>query len=210
VPLQYGILLSLLLFAAATLTLPALGRPLFVCAASYFLLTLVYSSLLKRRLLADVVALTLLYTLRIVAGAVAIDAQVSQWILCFSFFIFSALSMAKRIVELRRLDLEEAGGAMRRAYVTGDIAALLSLGGGSTCCAALTLALYVGETRAKALYHNPELLLLLCPLLFLWLSRLLLLAERGVLRYDPVRFVLSDRQSLLTLCLGFVIYAFAT
>jgi 4-hydroxybenzoate polyprenyltransferase len=198
------------LFAAAFLGSLSLGLPFFICVAGYALLTMAYSSYFKRRLLADVVALTFLYMLRVMAGTVAINVHLSQWILCFSFFIFASLSIAKRVVELRRLDLEKADGVMRRAYVTGDIFALLALGGGSICGATLTMALYVGDERAREFYHNPELLLLFCPFLFLWLSRLLLLAERGVLRYDPIQFVLRDRQSLLTLALGGLVYLFAT
>jgi 4-hydroxybenzoate polyprenyltransferase len=148
--------------------------------------------------------------LRIAAGVAAIDTYYSQWFLCFSFFIFIALSITKRVVELRRLDLAGAKGATGRSYVTHDLAVLLSLGGGAICCATLTLALYVGELRAREFYHSPEWLLLFCPPLFLWLARLLLLAERSVMRYDPIQFVLYDRPSYLILAWGGVVYFLAT
>ena len=209
-PLQYGLFLGAALFAIAFPASLSLGLPFLICVICYVLLTTAYSFYFKRTLLIDVVSLAFLFMLRIVAGTVAIDAYLSQWLLCFAFFIFTALSIAKRVVELRRLDLKKAKGATRRAYVKSDIAILISFGGGSICCATLTLALYVGEMRAREFYNNPELLLLFCPPLFLWLARLLILAERGLLRYDPIQFVLRDRQSLLTLGLGAVIYLFAT
>jgi 4-hydroxybenzoate polyprenyltransferase/phosphoserine phosphatase len=209
-PLQYGLFLGLTLFAAAFLAALSLGPSFLICVLSYMLLTMAYSFYLKRKALIDIVSLVFLYMLRLVAGTVALSAYLSQWLLCFSFFIFAALCITKRVVELRRLGLNEAIGETRRAYVAGDIPVLSALGGGSVCCATLTLALYVGEVRARELYHSPELLLLFCPPLFLWLARLLLLAERGELLYDPIQFVLRDWPSRLTLVVGFVIYLCAT
>ena len=53
----------------------------------------------------DIIALASLYTLRVVAGAVAVAAVPSEWILAFSMFIFTALALIKRYVELTaRLD----------------------------------------------------------------------------------------------------------
>ena len=47
------------------------------------------------------------------------------------------------------------------------------------------------------LYHHPARMWLITPLLILWLSRIWLLASRGLLDEDPVVFALTDRMSLL-------------
>jgi hypothetical protein len=49
---------------------------------------------------------------------------------------------------------------------------------------------------------------LITPLLILWISRVWLLASRGLLDEDPVVFALSDRMSLL-LCLGVAVVAYS-
>jgi hypothetical protein len=49
---------------------------------------------------------------------------------------------------------------------------------------------------------------LITPLLILWISRVWLLASRGLLDEDPVVFALKDRMSLL-LCLGVAAVAYS-
>lgn len=68
--------------------------------AIYFSMTIAYSLLLKRRMLVDVVTLAGLYTIRVIAGAVAIEVSVSEWLLAFSMFIFVSLALIKRYIEL--------------------------------------------------------------------------------------------------------------
>jgi hypothetical protein len=81
---------------------------------------------------------------------------------------------------------------------------------GSICSAVLTLMLYAGDENSVVYYKEPALLLLLCPLLFFLFTRLLLLAERGKMNYDPVKFVLHDKLSYLLGGLGFLIYLAAS
>jgi hypothetical protein len=69
--------------------------------ATYFGLTLAYSMRLKAAMIADVLTLACLYTIRIIAGAAAIAVPVSSWLLLFSVFFFLSLGYLKRYVELR-------------------------------------------------------------------------------------------------------------
>ena len=67
---------------------------------AYLLLTTAYTFVLKRKMLADVLVLASLYTIRVVGGTVAISVPMSEWLLGFSMFIFTALALIKRYVEL--------------------------------------------------------------------------------------------------------------
>ncbi|MDT9091824.1 hypothetical protein RSW97_27965, partial [Escherichia coli] len=58
----------------------------------YLALTSIYSLVLKEYMLIDVLMLSLLYTLRILAGSVAINVSTSSWLLSFSVFIFLSLA----------------------------------------------------------------------------------------------------------------------
>jgi hypothetical protein len=69
-------------------------------------------------------------------------------------------------------------------------------------------ALYINGHDVVALYHHPNRMWLITPLLILWISRVWLLASRGLLDEDPVVFALSDRMSLL-LGLGVAAIAFS-
>lgn len=61
--------------------------------AVYVLLRISYSSALKRRFLAGVIALASLYTIRIFAGAAATDVELSFWLPAMSMLIFIVVSL---------------------------------------------------------------------------------------------------------------------
>ncbi len=188
----------------------ACGAGFTLCAATYLLTSVAYTLKLKLIFLFDVVVLTLLYILRVISGSLTIGVEISQWALCFSFFVFATLSLLKRLVELRRLELEAGSLNKRRAYSQDDQAFLHSLAAACLCGATLTLALYVGDPKASQYYNSPSLLLFFCPVMFYWLARLLRLAERGTMSYDPVFFVLRDTVSHVCLGLGLCIYLMAS
>jgi hypothetical protein len=62
----------------------------------------------------------------------------------------------------------------------------------------VVFALYAQSDAVRPLYSNPEILLLVCPILIFWLSRLIMLAHRRVLTHDPILFALGDWVSWLT------------
>ena len=64
--------------------------------AVYYVLTLSYSLWLKGKVMVDVLLLAALYTMRILAGAVAVSITPSFWLLAFSMFLFLSLAMVKR------------------------------------------------------------------------------------------------------------------
>jgi hypothetical protein len=81
---------------------------------------------------------------------------------------------------------------------------------GCISSAVLTVMLYARDESAVVFYKEPSLLILICPVLLFWLTRLLLLAERGKMNYDPVRFVIHDIPSYWVAALGFLIYFAST
>jgi 4-hydroxybenzoate polyprenyltransferase/phosphoserine phosphatase len=175
----------------------------------YFCLTLAYSLWLKRMLLVDVLVLAGLYTLRIVAGAVALAIAVSPWLLGFSLFLFLALAIVKRYTELQRLIGLNKMAPAGRSYRLDDLPVLGALGAASSFSAVLVFTLYINSPAVMPLYSSPVLLWLVCPLLVYWLTRLLMLAHRGQMHDDPVVFAMQDRTSLLTIGLSLVVVAAA-
>jgi hypothetical protein len=72
----------------------------------------------------------------------------------------------------------------------------------------VVFAMYISGKDVTVLYHHPARMWLITPLMILWLSRIWLLAGRGILNEDPVVFALTDRMSLL-MGLGVLLIAFA-
>ncbi|HEY1993827.1 MAG TPA: UbiA family prenyltransferase [Edaphobacter sp.] len=210
-----------ILFLAASLTLALLvpqaiaalsPQLLYLIKPHYFLLwlgvylvtTLAYSLHFKRTVLVDVIILSGLYTIRIIAGSAASGIAVSTWLGSFSIFFFLSLAFVKRFAELE--NLRERGGvsAGGRGYHVTDIEQLRSFGSASGYASVVVLTLYISTLDAAHLYQHTRRLWLLVPVLLLWISRLWLMASRGHLNEDPVVYAITDRRSLL---LGLVVVA---
>ncbi|WP_372841192.1 UbiA family prenyltransferase [Pseudomonas protegens] len=166
--------------------------------ATYYLLTLGYSLSLKRYMAIDVIALALLYTIRIIAGAAAMELVMTFWMLAFSMFIFLSLALVKRYAELwdaRRKGLTEK--TRGRGYYPADLEMISSLGASSGYIAVMVLALYIHEQATIGLYSHPQIIWLACPLLLFWTTRIWMLTHRGQMHDDPVVFAIKDKVSVL-------------
>ena len=191
-PLAAGLGAVPLLLAAAGLVAVTLSWNFVGTLAFYVLLTSAYSWYLRQVALLDVFTLAGLYTLRLRAGEVATGVPLSFWLLVFSMFIFLSLALVKRFVELVALRQQKEPNSRGRGYLTGDLELVASLGSSCGFLAVLVLALYVNSQDVLRLYHRPELLLLGCPILLFWISRVWLVAHRGQMDEDPIVFALRD------------------
>lgn len=163
----------------------------------YTLSTLAYSLRLKRMVLVDVIVLSALYTLRILAGSAATEVPISPWLSGFCIFFFLSLAFVKRFSELANLRALGATPANGRGYLIDDMEQLRSFGTSSAYASVVVFTLYINNPEVSQLYKHPQRLWLLAPILILWLSRVWLLASRGQLDEDPVIFALTDLRSML-------------
>jgi len=172
--------------------------------AVYFVLTLAYSLYIKGKVMLDVVWLASLYTLRIIAGGIAVAITPSEWLLGFTLFTFLSLAYAKRFCELRLL-LANSGKQRTagRGYHTDDLQIVQTMGVGSGYLSVLIFAMYINSDTVRTVYSEPHVLWLACPLILYWMSRMWMLAQRGLMRGDPLLFALTDRISYL--CLGLLV-----
>jgi len=181
-------------FAGAAILLPWQFAGVLV---AYYALTLAYSLSLKRQMAVDVIALAMLYTIRIIAGAAAFSLSLTFWILAFSMFMFLSLALVKRYAELREARSKGRTEKTRgRGYYPDDLEMISSLGAASGYLAVMVLALYIHDHKTMALYSQPQLIWLACPLLLFWITRVWMLTHRGKMHDDPVVFALRDRASL--------------
>ncbi|WP_084214352.1 UbiA family prenyltransferase [Terriglobus sp. TAA 43] len=163
----------------------------------YTVTTLAYSFALKRMMLVDVIVLSGLYTIRLLAGAAASGVFISEWLAAFSIFFFLSLAFVKRFSELELMVASGRDKASGRGYGTGDIEQLRALGTSSAFAAVVVLSMYISNLTAAHLYTHMSRLWLIEPVLILWISRVWLLASRGQLHEDPVVYAITDRMSWL-------------
>jgi 4-hydroxybenzoate polyprenyltransferase len=175
----------------------------------YLVTTLSYSLRLKRAVLVDVIVLSGLYTIRILAGSAATGVPVSAWLAGFSIFFFLSLAFVKRFAELENLRERGGSSASGRGYHVSDIEQLRAFGSSSGYASVVVLTFYISTLNAAQLYQHPNRLWLLVPVMLLWISRLWLQASRGQLSEDPVVYAITDRRSLLLGVLVVAIVLFA-
>ncbi|WP_162233551.1 UbiA family prenyltransferase [Sphingomonas sp. Leaf34] len=173
-----------------------LGPASLVALAGYCGLTLAYSIRLKAAIIADVLTLACLYTIRIIVGIAAIMVPVSFWLLLFSIFLFLSLGYLKRYVELRGSTRAAHELLSGRGYIPSDEGIVAMNGVAAGMVSILVLALFAEAMARGNSYASPALLWLLpLPLLY-WLNRIWMMGRRGEVDSDPVAFALTDRTSL--------------
>jgi 4-hydroxybenzoate polyprenyltransferase len=195
IKLQHALVAApILLFLSFALALSISVRFVGVLAV-YLLLTSAYSLFIKRKMIADAVALALLYSIRVVAGSVATDLVLSEWLLGFSLFVFTSLALVKRFTELTTHLDNNSPGPLNRNYTTPDLPVVAALAAASALNAITVFALYISSDAVRALYVHPEVLWLACPILIYWFARLLVLANRRLISDDPIVFAVKDQNS---------------
>jgi len=190
-----GIVIAAMFLAVGLVGAHLLPGRFFAWLLIYLATTLAYSLYLKRIALVDVLALSGLYILRLLAGGTVTHTPISHWLAGFSMFLFLSLAIAKRFAELENLRASNAVPRNGRGYLVGDLDQLRSFGTASAYAAVVVFAIYISGPDVVKLYHQPRLLWLTVPLMILWLNRVWLLASRGEMDEDPVAFALTDSMS---------------
>jgi len=193
-----GVVIAIFLLSVAIIGTFFLPSSFLYFLGFYGICSFFYSITLKNLVIIDVLILSSLYTLRILAGGIATSIPISFWLLSFSMFIFFSLAILKRYAEL--LPMSDNGKIQKiagRGYWTNDIETLRILGISSGYLSVLVMALYINSDQVTVLYKHPSVLWMLCPLFLFWISRIWLLAGRGQVDDDPVLFAIQDVVSLV-------------
>jgi 4-hydroxybenzoate polyprenyltransferase len=200
----------------ATAALLVAGHAVALCVSwqtaamlsGYVVLTTTYSWVFKSYVLIDVLMLALLYSYRVLAGALATDISVSPWLLAFSSFTFFSLALVKRcgeLVSLQQLGRQAASG---RDYRVDDLVVLWPFGAAASVCATVVFGLYVASPETALRFSHPRILWLVAVGLVYWFGRLWIKTSRGEMHDDPIVFALRDRGSRITvLAMGAVFVA---
>lgn len=205
----YGVLAAPLLIASSFYLASVVGLNFLIVLLVYLALTVTYSFGLKRLVLIDCLALATLYTIRIIAGAVAVSVSLSFWLLAFSIFIFLSLALVKRYAELLVQLREGKNRVHGRGYLVSDAPLLQALGVSSGYISTLVIALYLRSENVLALYSNPTAIWLLIPILLFWVSWVWLKSSRGEMHDDPIVFAAKDKTSLILATFAAIVFLYS-
>jgi 4-hydroxybenzoate polyprenyltransferase len=175
----------------------------------YAILTSAYTFWLKSYSTVDVIALSLLYTVRILAGSAATYLAPSPWLLSYSLFFFLSLAYMKRYIELDRMNADTEDGKLpSRNYYASELQLVMAFGIANGALSVLTLTQYVNTKSVTEHYTTPFLLWLIVPVMMYWTYRSWTWASRGKVGDDPVLFAIKDKVSRL--CVAIVLLIMGT
>jgi 4-hydroxybenzoate polyprenyltransferase len=196
-PIPWGIMLVPLLLILSYAFAAQTNTDFIIVLTTYLVLTTAYSLYLKPIALLDVITLTSLYTIRIIAGAMAIAVPMSYWLLAFSMFIFLSLALIKRFSELNNLSQQGEVKSEARGYHIDDLPAVSLFGISSGYISIMVMVLYIHDLHAGELYSKPDWLWFVAVAILYWISHMWLLSFRGKMNEDPVLFAIHDKTSYI-------------
>ena len=191
VPTAYALMVILALLSALLLFfLPQRAGETAGIVAFYFLLNMAYCLWLKRHAIIDVCTVAFGFVLRILAGGMACEVAVSNWLVLMTFLLALFLSFAKRRDDVLRMN--ETGEPPRRNTIRYN---LTFVNQAITVTGTVTLVCYIMYTVSPEVvsrFHAP----------YLDLTSIFVLV--GLLRYmqltvvdevsgDPTKILLRDR-----------------
>ncbi len=174
----------------------AIGPAFLACAAGYLALQVAYSTVLKRVAILDVFAIGAGFVLRVVAGAEAISAPVSNWLYLCTLLLALFLALEKRRAELLLLTGEAARHrAILAGYNVGLLDQLVSI---SAAVTVLAYSLYTlaPDTIAK---FGTDRLKYTIPFVLFGLFRYLYLVHLRSEGGQPERVLVTDPPTQLNL-----------
>jgi decaprenyl-phosphate phosphoribosyltransferase len=189
------------LLAAAVLALGALaltaaiGVDSVLLLAAFLALQLAYSTVLKHVVFADVVAISLLFVIRALAGSVAVGVRLSWWLVLCTALLAFFLALAKRRAELYA-DPAAAGRPVLATYRRAHLDAVVVGSAGAALVAYVAYAFSGPTAPAMALT---------VPLAAAGLWRYTFLIRRDPVGQEPERLLVNDAPLLITIVLWAVL-----
>jgi 4-hydroxybenzoate polyprenyltransferase len=178
----------------AVLVRPALGA----VAGAYLILLLLYSSFLKNIVIIDVLTIAAGFVLRAVAGAVAVNVPISQWLLVCTTLLALFLALSKRRHELTLL----ADGATEHRRILQEYSPYLldQMVGVVTASTLVAYAIYATSAETAERLGTDRLGLTI-PFVLYGIFRYLYLVHRRRGGGSPAALLLADRPLLLCVAL---------
>lgn len=188
-----AIVLAVVLMASAAGVAVLIPGSFLLWLVVYALASTMYTFVLKRVVIIDVLVLSGLYTVRLFAGGEASGTAVSPWLLMLGMFIFTSIAFVKRFTELSSMPLSTSKVA-GRGYQREDIEIVRVLGPIVGLMSVVVLAFYITGPDVQVLYRTPEWLWLAVPLLMYWIFDVWVQANRGLVHDDPIVHLLRDSR----------------
>jgi len=198
--MAFGTMLTLLTIALGGAVI--FSQALVLVLFGYWFVNLLYSVWLKHHVILDVFAIASGFVLRVVGGAIAIQVEMSHWLLLCTTLLALFLGFSKRRHEL--VLLREAAADHRQVLQEYSLHFLDMMIGVVTACTVMSYALYTVSEETVRRFHTRGLLLTL-PFVLYGIFRYLYLVYHKDHGGDPTKDLFTDRHILINLGLWAVV-----
>jgi decaprenyl-phosphate phosphoribosyltransferase len=195
VSVRSALILAALLLVAAVAVSGILGLSSVLIVLAYIGLNAAYSLLLKNQTFIDVMVIATGFLIRVVAGAIAIDVELSSWMLLTTFFLSLFLGFGKR-----RKELAEASTGHRAVFQDYSIELLNSLIIISAALTIITYSLYVVTSKTMIALGRDKFIATI-PFVVFGVFRYMFLIYKQNNGGDPAEVLLRDRAMLIDIAL---------
>ncbi len=197
-----AIAVALLLIAVSAVLSKGLSAKFLFVAILYFVLNLAYSFFLKRVILLDVFIIAAGFMLRVLAGAFAIDVQVSHWLVLCTLFVSVFLAISKRRGEMLLVQNTEGyeGRAVLRDYDVVFIDQMMTIAAAGM---AISYALYTVADRTVSIFGTENLIFTTVFVLF-GIFRYLYLVRVKRTDDNPTHLLITDAAMMVNVAAWFM------
>jgi len=185
---------AVVLIAGGLAASAAIGFDLAMTALAYVGLLIAYSAWLKHFVIVDVLVVASGFELRAVAGAVAIDVEISGWLLICTLLIALFLALGKRRHEF--LTLEGTAGTHRPILAEYSAPLLDQMIAVVTASTVTAYALYTMSPETVQKFQT-RMLAATLPFVLYGIFRYLYLLYRRQLGGNPSELFMNDRALLV-------------
>ena len=187
------LLIILLIFT--TFTSYSFNEKLFFILLIYLFLNILYSLILKKIFLVDVIVIAFGFILRLFAGAVVTDISLSPWIIVITFLLASLLAVSKRMDTESIVSADSTSTS--KLYTHENIKVIITI---------LTISLigvYIFFTLFSEIIIKHNILYLPINSIFVifGVARYLYLLSKNPINYDPIAIFFSDHLLKITFML---------
>ncbi|MBM3498051.1 MAG: decaprenyl-phosphate phosphoribosyltransferase [Armatimonadetes bacterium] len=198
---------AIVLMLAAIVCGFSVNADLAICVAIYIATTLAYTFTLKSVVVLDVLTIALGFVLRAVAGALAIQVEISVWLLLCTFLLSLFLAIAKRRGEMQMLAMAEEHRAALGEYTPYLLDQMTAV---VTSASIMAYCLYTFSERTIHEVGSTDLKYTI-PFVVYAVFRYLYLVHKRGLGADPSQLFLRDRPLLAAVILwamvsGIILY----
>ncbi len=198
-----GVIASLVLFFSYQLNI-YLGHVI----TGYIFLNLIYSGFLKHKVIVDIFCLAAFFLLRLAAGSVVADVELSPWIVCMTFLLVLFLGFGKRRQELGQVAVGSAD--QRKVLSQYNVYFIDQMISVVTSSIVIVYMLYTVDPSTVSRFGSKHLIATI-PFVYYGIFRYLYLIHKEGVDGDPTQILLSDLRIQVSLigwilaCVG-VIY----